>query len=255
MMSTSVNLGDGREHGLVFLTELSVDVQAACRLIGGLAGLLSSDELLAAERYRRSEDRLDYAASHALFRLLAAWSLGRGPREAAGIAVMRYCTVCGSDVHGKPHVDGISLSLSRSRGSVMAAAGTAPHIAVGADIEQIQATAFLGFDEYVLAPDEQFEALFSERSPATGLWAAKEAVLKAAGLGLTVDPSRVRLRVPAPASPTPFAATADCPQLPTVHGLKVAAVEAPSGFVAAIAARDGLPSRRLSLPEIMSAQF
>lgn len=262
MVTTAVNHRDKVQEnarreagpGLVFLTELSADVQAACAQVGGLPAFLSSNELEAAGGYRRQEDRLDYAASHALFRLLAAWSLGYGPHEAAGLAIQRRCAVCGSDEHGKPEVDGISLSLSRSHGSVMAAAGAA-HSAVGADIEKIPAAMFPGFDEYVLAPDEKLDIRVSDVSEATGLWASKEALLKAAGLGLAVEPSRVRLRDPSLSAQTSFMATADCPQLPVVDGLGVQAVGAPSGFVAAVAARDGLPPLRLSLPEIMSVQF
>lgn len=254
----------GRGPGIAFLAESSAGIEAATGALGGLDAVLSRRERDASLRFRRPEDRLDYAASHALFRLLAAWRLGLRPDEAAGLEARRTCAGCGSTQHGKPAVDGVGLSLSRSHGTVMAAAGPAGSD-IGADIEQVPAEIFPGFDAFAVAPAER-PGLASSDTGFSGsgfsdtdrirLWVAKEAVLKAAGLGLAIDPSAVRL-VPAGGG----LLRAESPGNPSVHGLLAGAVTAPHGYVAAVAAssdansgRAGLPARELSLAEIFATK-
>ncbi len=256
---------------LLFLAEPSAGIAAAARPFGGLEALLSGQERDASLRFRRAEDRLDYSASHVLFRVLAAWRLGLAPGDAAGLELQRTCGSCGSTRHGKPAVDGVELSLSRSHGTVMAAAGPAGS-ALGADIEKIPAEVFPGFDDYAVAPAERprvaglglSDTSFSDNgfsdTDRIRLWVAKEAVLKAAGLGLAIDPSAVRL-VPAGEG----LLRAESPGHPSVHGLLAGAVTAPHGYVAAVAAKSsansdansgvaGLPARNVSLAEIFATK-
>ncbi|MEC5179250.1 4'-phosphopantetheinyl transferase family protein [Arthrobacter sp. CG_A4] len=233
---------------------------------GGLGAFLSPREHDASLRFHRGEDRLDYSASHALFRLLAAWWLGLGPEHAAGLEVRRLCGGCGSTEHGKPSIEGVGLSMSRSHGTVMAAAGPAG-TSLGADIEKVPAKVFAGFDDFAVAPGEGLGRHGLDVSDASGasdapdasdasdadrirLWVAKEAVLKAAGVGLAVDPSAVRLD-PAGARAV---FRAESPGNPAVHGLLVGAVPAPPGYLAAVSARSGVPAQPLSLPEIFSTK-
>ncbi|WP_157361027.1 4'-phosphopantetheinyl transferase family protein [Arthrobacter sp. EPSL27] len=233
--------------------------------LSGSLGGLSPRERDASHRFRRPEDRLDYHASHALFRLLAARRLGLRPADAAGLAVRRICGSCGAADHGKPAIEGVALSMSRSHGTVMAAAGPAG-TSLGADIERVPGKMFAGFDEFVLAPEER-EAPDGPGLPSPQLsnagrirwWVAKEAVLKAAGVGLAVPPSSVRL-VPAgiggtsgPAGPAgPF--LAECAGNTAVHGLLVTPVPAPEGYAAAVAASECLPLRAVSLAEIFATK-
>lgn len=239
--------------GVVYIAVVSRDVEAACAGTGGLGAFLSYEESSAASRFTRAGDRLDYAASHALFRLLGAYRLGLHPRDAAGLSVTRHCVGCGSAEHGKPAIDGVSLSLSRSRGAVMAAAGPAG-APVGADIEHMPDSLFSGFDQYVASPAERLQLTHGDLAPRLQLWSAKEAVLKAAGLGLAVSPSAVHL---APADSTvpehlPGAVVAAvCPGLPAVHGLLATATAAPAGYKAAVSAGAGLPPARLPLSELL----
>jgi len=243
--------------GVVYLAATSAAVQdAAVRAAPGpasegLDAFISPEERVASLRFRRAEDRLDYAASHALFRLLAAWRLGRAPEDAAVLEVRRTCAGCGGTDHGKPSVGGVALSMSRSHGTVMAAAGPAG-AGLGADIERVPAEVFAGFDDFALAPEEQPAPDGSELTDAgrIRLWVAKEAVLKAAGLGLAVDPSSVLL-VPAGSAGT---LRADSKGNPAVHGLLVVPVPAPGGYAAAVAATAGLPARAVSLAEIFATK-
>lgn len=250
---------DGGPDGVAYLTVSTADVQATAAPAGGLEAFLSPRERASSLRFRRAEDRLDYAASHALFRLLAAWRLGGGVRSAAGLDVRRQCISCGSTEHGKPWVKGVALSLSRSQGLVMAAAGP-DGLPLGADIEKVPAEIFPGFDEYVVAGSEQPGPDSHEFSDVERirLWVAKEAVLKAAGLGLSLDPSAVRLLpaagtgVPAGRGPGPW--RAESPGNPVVDGMLVWSVPAPEAYAAAVAARDGAPGRPVSLSEIFATK-
>lgn len=267
------------------------DAAARCSLggyggmFGGLGAFLSAQERDASLRFRNAADRLDYAASHALFRLLAARRLGLTRADAAGLDVRRRCAGCGSTGHGKPSIEGAALSLSRSHGTVMAA--SAPEGAsLGADIERVPAEVFAGFDDYVLAPEERpgpdgpdlADPELSGSDPADAelsdagrirLWVAKEAALKASGLGLALEPSSVRL-VPAGTS-TPRSVRsvpagtgnnagsagllrAECAACPGVHGLLVTPVPAPGGYAAAVAAPAGLTARAVSLGEIFATK-
>ena len=261
--------GGGSGTGIAFLAEPSAGIAAAAGGLGGLDALLSGGERDAALRFRRAPDRLDYAASHALFRLLAAWQLGLGPESAAILEVRRTCAGCGSTKHGKPAIDGAGLSLSRSHGMVMAAAGPAG-CALGVDIEKVPTAVFAGFDDFAVAPTEGngpgsagfTDAGFTESGFSDGdrirLWVLKEALLKAAGLGLAIDPSAVRL---VPAGDGGMLG-AHSPGNPAVDGLLACAVPAPCGYAAAVAAGSfpagsypaGLPLRRLSLAEIFATK-
>ena len=237
----------GTGSGVVFLSVLSRNLESACAGAGGLQTFLSPAEVNAAGRFRRAEDRLDYAASHVLFRLLAARWLGLPPRDSAGLVVTRLCTGCGSSQHGKPTVDSVSLSLSRSHGAVMAAAGPTGTL-VGADIELIPDGLFDGFDDFVATPEEREQLHSQGVAGRLRLWVAKEAVLKAAGLGLAVPPAAVHLT-----SAGGTLREADCPGRPEVHGLTVRPVPAPEGYLAAVSAGSGVPLVPLALADMFGS--
>ncbi|MEO3934250.1 4'-phosphopantetheinyl transferase superfamily protein [Micrococcaceae bacterium Sec7.4] len=254
-----MTVSGGGADVIVYVAVPSAAVQDAAGRAGGLDAFLSPEERNASLRFRRAEDRLDYAASHALFRLLAAWRLGRAPEDAAVLDVRRTCAGCGGTDHGKPSVGGVAVSMSRSHGTVMAVAGPAG-ASLGADIERVPAEVFAGFDDFALAPEERPGPDGPELTDAgrIRLWVAKEAVLKAAGLGLAVDPSSVLL-VPAGSAGSAGSSTAGTLRSksrgnPAVHGLLVCPVPAPGGYAAAVAATAGLPAQSVSLAEIFATK-
>ena len=135
--------------------------------------------LTAAEASRFASDREPehFLAGRMLLRELAA-ELSGLPLES--IAVTAACPDCGRE-HGQPRVDGVFVSLSHA-GAVTVAAASA-EARVGIDIESRD------------APPERLAAI---RDVAGGddlaHWTRVEAVLKADGRGLRVDPRAVGIR-------------------------------------------------------------
>lgn len=150
--------------------------------------LLGEAERARADGFRRPEDRrLSLVASLAV-RAVAARSLGVAP---ADVPVRRRCPRCGGP-HGAPYVErGPLLSVSHCAGVVVVAACPLP---VGVDAEPVDRTDVHDVAGLLLDPDEPVPA-----DPAGLLrtWVRKEAVLKATGVGLTVDLATVRVTAPA----------------------------------------------------------
>ncbi|GAA3057610.1 hypothetical protein GCM10010484_57740 [Actinokineospora globicatena] len=138
-----------------------------------LRGYLDDGEL---DRERRAhpEQRREFVAAHGVARLLAGQALGIAPRQ------VRWRI----GRHGKPEVDGVRVSLSRSAGMAMVA--HTPRRAVGVDLQWVDD----GLDvaraaaRYYPVHEARFVAECPPpRRPArfTGLLARKEACVKAAG--------------------------------------------------------------------------
>lgn len=126
--------------------------------------------------------------------------------------VAHLCPRCGSVDHGRPFADGVvGLSLSHAGGATLAA--TADSL-VGIDHEPIGKV----LERNVVAHP-------SETADALRLWVRKEAILKATGLGLQVDPTSFWINDYGYAGPI---AGYDGPEL-------VVTDIDPAGFVAAIA--------------------
>lgn len=127
--------------------------------------------------------------AHALLRAEAARFHGVGPER---IVLGHACPRCGSDEHGRPYLvptatlrEPAQVSLARAGDlSVVAITDAGP---VGVDVEEEGAAAFDGFADVARHPDED------AATDATRSWVRTEALLKACGLGLAVDPRDVRL--------------------------------------------------------------
>lgn len=183
-------------------------------------------------RYRRAIDRSRYILGTMLLRVAVADSLGGDPSQ---VRISRACA-CGAE-HGRPRVEGdqqIALSLSHSANTaVVAVSSNGP---VGVDLEaKAKDYDSLAAISGVLSDRELKEALSAGMSTAYLLrvWTLKEAVLKAAGVGLRVDPRHViisgvnRLSVRVDSMPSSLG-------LP-INDLVLRSLKAPPGYVASLA--------------------
>ena len=141
--------------------------------------------------------------------------------EPHDVTLLRHCAHCGGDDHGRPLVTGpahppVWVSLSRA-GDVVAVVATTRG-PVGVDIESLERVAVAGFDDVAFSARER-ESVRSAADPTlrrAQLWTAKEAVLKARGTGLRVDPREVDAITPP-------------------RGIRLEGVDAPAGYVATVA--------------------
>jgi 4'-phosphopantetheinyl transferase len=165
-----------------------------------LRDLLDAGEL---ERVQRRADPNPFITAHALLRRLVADETGVDPRR---LEFEKRCATCGTDRHGKPHVAGMrDIHVSVSYGEHMAVAVVTNVGEVGVDVEDLESADFDGFTTVTLDDTEavHLEGLEGEDLLAARavLWARKEAILKATGHGLVVDPSQVVVSAPdAPAA-------------------------------------------------------
>ncbi|WP_158580725.1 4'-phosphopantetheinyl transferase family protein [Cellulomonas rhizosphaerae] len=107
--------------------------------------------------------------------------------DPADVVVGRRCPTCGSAAHGAPTTTGAHVSITRGTGVVAVAASL--DSPVGIDLEHRRDELWPGFDEVALSPDEHAPTADGRLRA----WVRKEAVLKASGLGLTLDPRRVTI--------------------------------------------------------------
>lgn len=181
--------------------------------------------------------RRDFLAGRIALRGFAAGILSVRPGE---LTADYSCPDCGTGPeldHGRPgyRLDGaptgLSLSLSRSHGWALLAAGSAvgpggAGATVGIDLEHSSGAMFPGFDDVALTPAERqwLAALATNQADhwRTAVWARKEALLKALGTGLRVDPCSVE------AFPEPAGGN-------VLIELDTAALGLPAGFAAALA--------------------
>jgi 4'-phosphopantetheinyl transferase len=153
-----------------------------------LWALLDDVEQARHQRLRRPADRDRFLTAHALTRLVLGRLLDRHP---AALRLVADCHACGGP-HGKLQlVDrDLELSLTHAGDRVGVAVATVP---VGIDVEDLAATRVdPALAAQVLAPHDlaRWAALPSGRQ-ATALlreWTRGEAVVKALGVGLDVDP-------------------------------------------------------------------
>jgi len=166
----------------------------------GLAGtLFSHDERARLGVLRRQSDRARVTVGYALTRLALAAYLGRPP---GAVPISRACATCRSP-HGKPRLapaspDGIEFSVAHSGDRVAVAVTRAGPVGVDVELRSPRVSAadrdlVLGAGEAAtldrFAGDERDRAFLV-------YWTRKEAILKAAGIGLAVSPADVVVTAP-----------------------------------------------------------
>jgi 4'-phosphopantetheinyl transferase len=154
-----------------------------------LLRMLDVDERRRAERFRLAPVAAEFIQAHVALRLLLARQTGQRPAELEFKA----------DAQGKPFLPGetrLSFNLSHTQGyaAIILATGDP----VGIDIEKLHTLSDLVAlldrvctpgerEELLRIPQEKREEFFFQ------LWTRKEALLKALGSGLRMDPRRVEV--------------------------------------------------------------
>ena len=157
------------------------------------------------------------------------------PEHAA--RVVRLCPTCGSSTHGRPLLAGgpglvvPQVSIGHAGPVTVVALSSAGQI--GVDVERSDAAAFDGFPAVALHPAEKARST-QER---TVTWVRKEALLKATGHGLAVDPSRICLT-----EPWDLPALVEWPLAGGRPPAQLYDVETAPGHVAAVAVLSRAPS-------------
>ncbi|PXA68433.1 4'-phosphopantetheinyl transferase family protein [Cryobacterium arcticum] len=186
------------------------------------------------------------AGDHLLLRDLVARLTGVGP---SAVTLAQRCPNCGQTGHGPlsvelaasdpadaPALPGrIHVSLSRAaRFLAVAVTGAGP---VGIDVESVAALASSPVASALCSPVEA--VALSTLAPAAldtalaSLWTSKEAVLKAAGVGLRVDPRDLTIE---PVTGAADPRLAHWPRAPfQLDGVHLLSVPAPEGTVVTVA--------------------
>ncbi|MEU8763047.1 4'-phosphopantetheinyl transferase superfamily protein [Streptomyces sp. NPDC048659] len=153
-----------------------------------LCALLDARERRVYEALTGEPVRAQYLTAHALLRSVLGDLLDRDP---AGLAF-------GKGPHGKPFLTDAPVEFSISHSGELVAVALSADAPVGVDVERVTELAELPLP--VLSARER--AVFDlvpgpERAVAfTAYWVRKEAVLKATGEGLRVDPARLTVSAP-----------------------------------------------------------
>ena len=216
---------------------------------GGAEVFVAPEDLIAA-RARRGPHADRTLAGRTALRLLLAHVLGESPARARELAVQRRCAQCG-EPHGRPLAAGVSLSSATSEDHVLVAVA-ADEAQVGVDVQTVPDSLWPGFDDAVLHPRERPGdgrlAEASDPRTAIRLWTRKEALLKAAGVGLRLDPSLVPLVHRSPCDTTWWSMTREAPS--EVQGLRVR--DLPGTVPRAVAAAAVQPVHEVDLAAVLA---
>ena len=138
--------------------------------------------------FRRPADAASFAAGRALVRLALAGLVGAAPGE---LVFDTWCELHASP-HGKPRLvepeTELDFSLSRAGPRLLLAVAAAP---VGVDVEARGREVEAGVARIAFADDERTELEGAAPDAFLACWTRKEAILKALGHGLAVDPKSV----------------------------------------------------------------
>lgn len=219
----------------------------------GLAHVLDYAEQDRVRTFRSSAQRDRFMAGRIALRLHIGALTGESPSSLKAYYLCPSCRNQSSQAHGIPQYQLASLtsplraSLSRS-GNWCLLAGSLDDdiVGVGVDIENESSANFDGFEAVAMTARERGQLRsvppLLETAFKTRLWVRKEAVLKALGTGLAIDPSRVDVSGSNPA-------VLGMPPMPEqwhVGDINPLSVGLPKDFAAALALRRARPKDRHS---------
>ena len=156
--------------------------------LGRALDVLTDEERERVGRFRRAADAASFAAGRALVRLALAERVEVSPGD---LVFDTWCKLHASP-HGKPRLiepaAELDFSLSRAGPRLLLGISAAP---VGVDVEPRDRDVEVGVARIAFADDERAELVDAGRDAFLACWTRKEAVLKALGHGLTVNPKSV----------------------------------------------------------------
>jgi 4'-phosphopantetheinyl transferase len=165
------------------------------------------------------------------------------------------CDRCGAE-HGKPTIvfpipagsDGRttrSWQVSISRCPGIAVVAVSDSVSIGVDVESIERLSRASIDAVAFHPDELADlsrlGCHAASRARTTLWTRKEAVLKATGHGLRIDPTALSVSVPVCGHSGPALVREWPPELAGRFGARLAGFELDDGCVGTVAALTDLP--------------
>lgn len=160
------------------------------RLMTEHKNVLALDELDQAEKFTRPIDRRRFLWRRIFRRKVLGSVLDVCPRN---ISFSMVCSFCGQKEHGKPKIvdtEALEFSASQTSDISVLAYGDRP---LGVDVQQlvddesaVKSVALTDREVALIPPDK-----VNARKWLTLMWARKEAVLKAEGCGLIVEPNSI----------------------------------------------------------------
>jgi 4'-phosphopantetheinyl transferase len=194
--------------------------------------VLTLEERARAERYRQGADRRRFVVGRGVLRTMLGRRLGRAPASLAIVA----------DLYGKPTLadaGDIAFNVSHAGHYVLVAVGGAR--AIGVDVERCRLDLDpLEVADQVFTPAERAEILTAPLADRTlrafRQWTFKEAVAKALGLGLSLDPMRFEIAFAA-GDGAPQLKLHGAPELGPVSDWRLQAIPVEAGYCAALAVR------------------
>ncbi|WP_338700515.1 hypothetical protein V2W30_26995 [Streptomyces sp. Q6] len=224
----------GAAPGPVGITVWTVPIAAASAAadFDEAYAVLDATERERFARLRRTGDRMRYLAVHHVFRLLLGAALGAAPAE---VAFRRYCARCGEEGHGKPvpYLPGgatLSASLSHSAAYALIALSDTADVPVGVDVERVRPE--MDWSRIPCVEGGRTTHGFEQ-------WTRAEALVKAAGTGLSRTPPRYTGQV--------FGGWRAARVPGSGHEWYVRSVRSPQGYAASVAA--GVAGARVGVRE------
>ena len=163
------------------------EIRAAAR--DALFALMNDEEQARARRFVQIRDRYSFTAAHGVLRLLLGAMLRAPPRSLAFAA----------NANGKPRLEpprGVTFNMSHSGGIVLI--GLSRGFEIGVDVEALRPVHERdGIVARYFHPDEAADFARIHPDKAQGAffrcWSRKEAVVKALGVGMSLDLHRYRV--------------------------------------------------------------
>ncbi|UUN29218.1 4'-phosphopantetheinyl transferase superfamily protein [Streptomyces sp. FIT100] len=191
--------GDADAAGIALLGPGECHVWSAeARWAPELLDVLDERERERCAQFRHDGARALYLTAHVLARRTVGVQLGVDPRDVVFVPVCKNCRRPQDPPHGKPTLPGTPLELSLSHSGTRAMVALTTVGPVGVDIEEIAARAGLPLDVLSAPERAELDRLPEAARPPAFIryWARKEAVLKATGDGLMVDPATLTVTGP-----------------------------------------------------------